>query len=197
MSSPWSSQQTTPSMSQDTDLDKAEKGLYLSSAETLPTSPPLAAVIDYKSSQSPLSRVRSPVSPIHEGLTPLSSVPALSLTKFPAQQEKQPTEQRKEVSKAVSKPKPKVSRWILLRLWFNTYRQFFILVTLLNLTGIIMAGLGRFPYAVEHSGAMVLGNLLFAVLMRNELFLRFLYMIAIYGLRWVSPLLEATMMIGM
>jgi hypothetical protein len=41
-----------------------------------------------------------------------------------------------------------------------------------------MAGVGRFEYATDHSGALVLGNLLCAVMMRNELFLRFLYLIA-------------------
>jgi hypothetical protein len=82
-------------------------------------------------------------------------------------------------------PKPKPSRWILFQLWFNTYRKFFVFVTLLNLTGIILAALGRFPYAENHLGALVLGNLLCAVLFRNELFLRFLYIISIYGLRSV------------
>jgi hypothetical protein len=49
-----------------------------------------------------------------------------------------------------------------------------------------MAALGRFPYAVKHLGALVLGNLLMAILMRNELFGRFLYIVAIYGLRSVG-----------
>ena len=84
------------------------------------------------------------------------------------------------------KPKPKPSKWILFNLWFNTYRKFFVFVTLLNLTGIVLAACGRFSYAENHLGALVLGNLLMAVLMRNELFLRFLYIISIYGLRSVS-----------
>lgn len=85
-------------------------------------------------------------------------------------------------------PKPKPSRWILFQLWFNTYRKFFVFVTSLNLVGIVLAAVGRFPYAENHLGALVLGNLLCAVLMRNELFLRFLYLISIYGLRSVrSP----------
>jgi len=50
-----------------------------------------------------------------------------------------------------------------------------------------MASLGRFSYAENHLGALVLGNLLCAILMRNELFLRVLYMIFIYGLRSVRP----------
>jgi hypothetical protein len=53
---------------------------------------------------------------------------------------------------------------------------------LLNLTGIILSACGRFKYAEEHLGALVLGNLLCAILMRNELWMRFLYLVAIYGL---------------
>jgi hypothetical protein len=131
----------------------------------------------------------SPCSPIHEGLTPYSSVtrfstlPRLSLA-WPAGW--QPRDERKPDSAVKPpKPKPKPSRWILFQLWFNTYRKFFTFVTLLNLAGIVMAALGRFPYAEKHLGALVLGNLLCAILMRNELFLRFLYLIAIYGLRSV------------
>ncbi|KAL2753549.1 hypothetical protein ACRALDRAFT_1035914 [Sodiomyces alcalophilus JCM 7366] len=90
--------------------------------------------------------------------------------------------------KKPQRPKPKVSRWVRFRFWYNTYRQFFTFITLLNLVGIIMAAVGRFPYAVNHLGALVLGNLLCAILMRNELFLRFLYMVAIYGLRGWAPI---------
>lgn len=49
-----------------------------------------------------------------------------------------------------------------------------------------MTALGRFPYAENHLGALVLGNLLAAILFRNELWMRFLYTVAIYGLRSVS-----------
>ncbi|KFY24912.1 hypothetical protein V491_01971 [Pseudogymnoascus sp. VKM F-3775] len=90
--------------------------------------------------------------------------------------------------KRPERPQRNISRWILLRLWFNMYRKFFILITLLNLTGIIMATLNRFPYATNHLGALVLGNLLCAILFRNELFLRLLYTISIYGLRSWAPL---------
>jgi hypothetical protein len=94
-----------------------------------------------------------------------------------------------DVTKSIPRPLDSTdectSRWILFHLWFNTYRKFFVLCASLNLAAMIAAGLGHFPYAVEHSGAMVLGNLLFAVLVRNELFLRFLYLVTIYGLRSV------------
>ncbi|EXM18457.1 hypothetical protein RAB80_004022 [Fusarium oxysporum f. sp. vasinfectum] len=73
-------------------------------------------------------------------------------------------------------------------LWFNTYKRLFTLVVTLNLVGIILTSVGQFQYAQDHLGSMVLGNLLFAILMRNELFFRILYMAFIYGLRSWAPL---------
>ncbi|OBT66836.1 hypothetical protein VE03_04059 [Pseudogymnoascus sp. 23342-1-I1] len=128
----------------------------------------------------------SPISPIHEGLSPFSSVARLSL-QWPAGWQAAKAKTPDQVAKKPERLKQKTSRSILFKLWFNTYRKFFTIVTLLNLAGIIMTALGRFPYAEKHLGAMVLGNLLCAVLMRNELFLRFLYVIAIYGLRSWAP----------
>ena len=73
-------------------------------------------------------------------------------------------------------PKRKVSRWILWVIWFNTYRKFFTFVITLNMIGIGLAASGHFPYARGYPGALVLGNLNFAVLMRNEIFGRCLYL---------------------
>ena len=185
------------------EIDDAEKGLY-SSTETLPAIPPLA-VLD-KKLRSPRIRELStptspfmPGSPVHEGITPLSSKPgsSLSLEKLAAQSQSQgqgltnntalpPPPAPPALPKLPPPPKRKTSRWVLFRLWLHTYRKFFIIVVTFNLVLIILACLDRFPYAREHSGALVLGNLLCAVLMRNELFLRFLYTVLIYGLRGVS-----------
>ena len=55
-------------------------------------------------------------------------------------------------------------------------RKLFTFVITLNMVGIILAASGHFPYAVKYTGAMALGNLNFAILMRNELFGRFLYL---------------------
>lgn len=178
------------------DLDDAEKGLY-DSLRNLPSLPPPVLAekkptIHVETSLSNLSSTcLSPgaLSPIHEGITPFSSVPVLSLA-WPGGQAADATLSKpgkpSTLTKKPDRPKPKISRWVLFNLWFNTYKKFFTFVTLLNLAGIIMAALGRFPYAENHLGALVLGNLLMAVLMRNELFLRCLYIIAIYGLRSVS-----------
>ncbi|RDL41324.1 uncharacterized protein BP5553_01303 [Venustampulla echinocandica] len=172
MSLPWSHSEATRTGSHSQDLDAAEKGLSLA------VLPPLAHV----------SRRTSihPISPVHEGITPSSSVPALALP-WPAGRQPTNAPVPEEEPKKPAPKKKRISRWILFQLWFNTYRKFFTFAISLNLTGIVLAALGRFPYAENHLGALVLGNLLCAILMRNELFLRVLYMIAIYGLRSWAP----------
>ncbi len=163
------------------DFDDAEKGLY-DSTQSLPVIPP-AARLDDEKMPIHIETVLSAFSPIHEGLTPLSSMTALSPMVSRYLEATSPSPE--PLAKLPARPKAKVSRWILFRLWFNTYRKFFTFVTTLNLTGIVLTACGRFPYAENHLGALVLGNLLCAILMRNELFLRILYTIAIYGLKWV------------
>jgi hypothetical protein len=166
----------------DSSINDAEKGMYDSTTELMVPSP-----FVYLGQKGPRSfdPHLSPASPIHEGITPLSSVPELSLSR-PAASPLNSDVKVPEV--AVKKPsplKPMISKWILFDLWFNTYRKFFTFVTLLNLTGIILASLGRFHYAENHLGALVLGNLLCAILFRNELFMRVLYFVLIHGLRSV------------
>ena len=55
-------------------------------------------------------------------------------------------------------------------------RKLFTFVFTFNMIGIGLAASGRFQYADKYTGAMALGNLNFAILMRNELFGRFLYL---------------------
>ncbi|KAJ3575058.1 hypothetical protein NP233_g1351 [Leucocoprinus birnbaumii] len=82
------------------------------------------------------------------------------------------------VAPAKKKPPPRrrVNRWIAFKLWFNTYRKFFTLVMTLNLVGILLAALDVWAYARKYTGALVLGNLFTAILIRNELFGRILYL---------------------
>jgi hypothetical protein len=166
------------------DFDDAEKG-QCDNTQSLAELPPLITRNKTSSALIYIESLWPPTSPVHEGITPSSSVPVLSLSwpgGFKPPKEPDPTAKP-------TKPELKISRWILFTIWFNTYRKFFTFVTLLNLAGIILASLNRFPYAENHLGALVLGNLLCAILMRNELLLRFLYTIAIYGLRSASPFL--------
>ncbi|KAK7473073.1 hypothetical protein VKT23_001176 [Stygiomarasmius scandens] len=80
--------------------------------------------------------------------------------------------------KAPPKKAPrKVSRWIRFRLWFNTYRKFFTLAMSLNVIGLVLAAANVWTYPRHYTGAFVLGNLQAAILVRNELFGRLLYLI--------------------
>lgn len=183
MSSTWSRGKSTTPGSNSRDFDYAEKGLY-DNKRSLPVIALLAPI--HQTTTIHIETVLPPILPIHEGITPSSSVPVPSLSSTTDWQATKVTVPCPAAKKPV-RLKQNVSRWILFRLWFNTYQKFFTFVTLFNLTGIIMTALGRFPYAENHLGALVLGNLLSAILMRNELFLRILYTIAIYSLRSVRP----------
>lgn len=85
-------------------------------------------------------------------------------------------------------PPPHIRKRTKFVLWFNVYRRFFTFCVTLNGICLVLAVLDKFPYAMDHLGSLTLGNLFMAILMRNELFLRFLYLIAIAGLRGVSRL---------
>lgn len=183
------------------DHDAAERALpqvlptlSITSSDSYEDKKPGLHIQTFTFSRSPSSSdLLSPViSPIHEGITPCTSQPAMPLA-WPALPA--PAIVMGSQEAVVEKPQPrpaapatpKYSRWLLFKIWFNTYRMLFTFVTLLNLAGVILAALGVFPYAENHLGSLVLGNLLMAVLMRNELFLRSLYVIAIYGLRSWAP----------
>jgi hypothetical protein len=174
-------------------LDDAEKGMFDNTTEL--TAPAPFAYLNQERALR-LNTQISPLSPVHEGITPNPSIPDLSLA-WPAAS---PAARRGSINAAalattVAEKKPptnpqkpkkrKIPRWVLCDLWFNTYRKFFTLIILLNMVGIIMTALGRFSYGENHLGALVLGNLLCAILFRNELWMRLLYIVAIYGLRSV------------
>lgn len=99
-------------------------------------------------------------------------------------------------SKPPSKPKKKVSPWIVWTLWFNTYRyigsiatkanrylallfirKFFTFCFGFNMLGLALAASGHFPYGVKYDGAIVVANFNTAILMRNEVFGRLLYLL--------------------
>lgn len=73
--------------------------------------------------------------------------------------------------------KRKVSKWILWNLWFNTYRKFFTFTFSINMIGLALAASGHWPYGVKYSGAIVVANFNVAILMRNEVFGRLLYLL--------------------
>ncbi|CAE6385772.1 unnamed protein product [Rhizoctonia solani] len=152
------------------------------SSPTVPTSPPPAFESEKPSPTSELPTLPYQATPSTETTAPSS--PTVSL----APVENSPSEKAIQGSVIPATPKPgpakpkppkiEISLWIRFNLFFNTYRKFYTFVVTLNGIGLVLAGIGRFEYATNHSGALVLGNLLCAVMMRNELFLRFLFLIA-------------------
>lgn len=185
MPSQWPHNGTPSEGSRSRDFDDAEKGLYDGSQTHL--APPAKVHIVSKEVVVDDGLLSAAISPIHEGITPSPSHPVLPFP-YPTPSADSSKPVVTETEKTTPPPPPKkkkASKIILLALWFNTYRQFFTFIVTLNLIGMILAGVGKFHYAQNHLGALVLGNLLFAVLMRNELLLRILYMVAIYGLRSV------------
>jgi hypothetical protein len=56
-------------------------------------------------------------------------------------------------------------------------RKFFTFIVLLNIAGLTLAIMDVWPYPRNYTDALALGNLLTAILVRNELFGRFLYLL--------------------
>lgn len=63
-----------------------------------------------------------------------------------------------------------------MRLTRTPRSKFFTFVVTLNAIGILLAATKVWTYPRHYTGALVLGNLLTAILVRNELFGRFLYL---------------------
>lgn len=72
----------------------------------------------------------------------------------------------------------------------HPFSKFFTLVLSVNLTGLILAIFDIWSYPRNYTGAFVLGNLLLAILMRNELFGRFLYLLVNTLFAKVCPFLS-------
>jgi hypothetical protein len=68
-------------------------------------------------------------------------------------------------------------RYVEANVWHGFISKFFTFVVTLNLVGVVLAATGVWNYPRHYTSALVLGNLLTAILMRNELFGRFLYAI--------------------
>ncbi|KAI8451272.1 hypothetical protein BY996DRAFT_4586205 [Phakopsora pachyrhizi] len=59
--------------------------------------------------------------------------------------------------------------------WFTPYRKIFVLVVLTNLVGCFLEVIGLWRWAKDNLTLLVVWNVLNAILIRNEWFLRFLY----------------------
>ncbi|TFK44880.1 hypothetical protein BDQ12DRAFT_40544 [Crucibulum laeve] len=163
-------------MSPFSSIDDAEKGIVVQEMPPLPIvlpswtstssidSPKTASSVTVSTSHSDTKHPVTPTSP---------SPPSPSKEALPPSPQPFVTPVRLQRKLLQRKP----GRWIRFQLWFNTYRKFYMTVMLLNLIGIAFAISGKWTYPRRYTGAFVLGNLLTAILMRNELFGRFLYLV--------------------
>ncbi|TFK20782.1 hypothetical protein FA15DRAFT_112343 [Coprinopsis marcescibilis] len=135
------------------------------SASSTTSEPPTAALPSPQANKAKASTYRKTLPPI----------PADPEPKHLQQQQHQPV--ARPVLTPRSEFKKPVGKWIRWQLWFNTYRKFFTVVISFNLIVLFTAVANVWQYPRQHSGAMVLGNLYVAILIRNELFGRFLYLI--------------------
>ncbi|GBE82485.1 hypothetical protein SCP_0408690 [Sparassis crispa] len=72
-------------------------------------------------------------------------------------------------------PKKKASKWIILQLWYNTYRKLFTIAFSVNIIMFGFAVSGHWAYAVKYGSAMAVANFNVSFLVRNEIFGRCLY----------------------
>ena len=94
------------------------------------------------------------------------------------------------LEKGVKTARLSQSWWIRFRVWYNPYRmvsghalfsrpssntcvQNFTVAFTLNMIGLLIACLNKFPYADKHGAALALGNFTASVACRNEFFLRY------------------------
>ncbi|KIY50279.1 hypothetical protein FISHEDRAFT_39509 [Fistulina hepatica ATCC 64428] len=78
--------------------------------------------------------------------------------------------------------------WLRFQVYFTLYKRFFTIILTMNLIGITTAGSGHWQYPRHYTGAFILGNLVIAVLVRNELFGRILYAVINYFFAKWPPL---------
>ena len=84
---------------------------------------------------------------------------------------------------------------ILEQSWWNTYKLLFLTSFTINLVILILAVTDNFSYAKSRAALFSVGNILMLVIVRNEVFLRFLFwlVVKLLGHRWIPVWIKSTM----
>lgn len=67
---------------------------------------------------------------------------------------------------------------------FTVYKRLFVVCLALNITGLVLAAVGRFPYARNRAALFSIANIFALVLCRSEAFLRIVFWLAVNVLGW-------------
>ncbi|KAK4440030.1 hypothetical protein Salat_0337900 [Sesamum alatum] len=67
---------------------------------------------------------------------------------------------------------------------FTVYKRLFVVCLALNITGLVLAAVGKFPYARDRAALFSIANIFALVLCRSEAFLRIVFWLAVNVLGW-------------
>nr|KYP43295.1 hypothetical protein KK1_035251 [Cajanus cajan] len=95
-------------------------------------------------------------------------------------------------SKPARKNESRVSVILLDQGLFTVYKRLFVMCLALNVTGLVLASTGHFPYARNRAALFSIGNILALTLCRSEAFLRVVFWVAVktLGRSWVPLFLK-------
>ncbi|XP_031264126.1 adenylate-forming reductase 03009-like [Pistacia vera] len=102
---------------------------------------------------------------------------------------------REQPSKAARKQESRLSVILLDQGLFTVYKRLFAVCLILNITGLVLAITGHFPYARNRASLFSILNILALTLCRSEAFLRIVFWLAVktLGRSWVPlPIKTAT-----
>ncbi|CDO96756.1 unnamed protein product [Coffea canephora] len=95
---------------------------------------------------------------------------------------------REEKPKPAAKPNPNRLSVILLdQGLFTVYKRLFVVCLTLNITGLVLAATGHFPYARNKAALFSIANIFALTLCRSEAFLRIVFwlVVKVFGHSWV------------
>jgi hypothetical protein len=111
------------------------------------------------------------------------------LTPFPSATKKE------QPPKPARKQESRLSVILLDQGLFTVYKRLFVVCLTLNITGLVLAETGKFPYARNRATLFSIANILALTLCRSEAFLRVVFWLAVevFGRSWIPlPIKTAT-----
>lgn len=102
------------------------------------------------------------------------------------------TSKSEQPSKPSRKNESRLSVILLDQGLFTVYKRLFMLCLTFNVTGLVLAATGNFPYARNRAALFSIGNILALTLCRSEAFLRLVFWLAVktLGRSWVPLFLK-------
>lgn len=94
------------------------------------------------------------------------------------------SEIKSEAAAKKQAPNSRLSVILLDQRLFIVYKQLFVVCLVLNITGLVLAATGKFPYARNRAALFSVSNIFALILCRSEAFLRIVFWLAVNVLGW-------------